>query len=79
MYSVRFPDAKSIDKDMVVLERPVFHVPRRSFFVSSSSLHTKGSDASNFYDEEPGHEELEFSDDEQEAEYRRALKSARQV
>ena len=34
----------------------------------------KGSDASNVHDEEPGEEEVEFSDDEQEAAYRRMLK-----
>ena len=34
----------------------------------------KGSDASNAHDEEPGEEEVEFSDDEQEAAYKRMLK-----
>ena len=34
----------------------------------------KGSDASNAHDEEPGEDEVEFSDDEQEASYRRMLK-----
>ena len=35
---------------------------------------TKGSDASNAHDEEPGEDEVEFSDDEQEAAYKRMLK-----
>ena len=34
----------------------------------------KGSDASNLWDEEVGVEEMEFSDDEKEAEFKRALK-----
>lgn len=34
----------------------------------------KGSDASNAHDEEPGEDEVEFSDDEQEAAYKRMLK-----
>ena len=33
----------------------------------------KGSDASNVHDEEPGEDEIEFSDDEQEAAHKRAL------
>ena len=34
----------------------------------------KGSDASNAHDEEPGEAEVEFSDDEREAAYKRMLK-----
>jgi len=34
----------------------------------------KGSDASNAHDEEPGEDEVEFSDDEREAAYKRMLK-----
>ncbi|KAH7100679.1 Gar1/Naf1 RNA binding region-domain-containing protein [Auriculariales sp. MPI-PUGE-AT-0066] len=73
MYSVRFPDNKSIDQQRITISKAVYHVPGRSFFVSTASLHTKGSDASNFYDEEPGVDEVEFSDDEQEIEHRRAV------
>lgn len=35
----------------------------------------KGSDASNVWDEEVGAGEIEFSDDEQEQEYKRAQKA----
>jgi H/ACA ribonucleoprotein complex non-core subunit NAF1 len=35
---------------------------------------TKGSDASNAHDEEPGEDEVEFSDDEHESAYKRMLK-----
>lgn len=37
----------------------------------------KGSDASNYFDEEVGDDEIEFSDDEKEAAYKRAKKLAR--
>ena len=73
MYSIRFPDAKSIDLEAVTIGRRVFNVPGRSFYVAPGSLNTKGSDASNFYDEEPGDDEVEFSDDEQEQEHKRAV------
>ena len=39
----------------------------------------KGSDASNLHDEEPGDNEVEFSDDEQEQEYRRLSKQRRKM
>jgi len=42
-------------------------------FVDKLKL-AKGSDASNAHDEEPGEDEVEFSDDEQEAAYKRMLK-----
>lgn len=55
--------------------REVFHVPTRSHFVFVSQIKAyKGSDASNVYDEEPGDDELEFSDDEAEIAYRSSLK-----
>lgn len=52
----------------------MFHVPSKSNYVFVQQLrHLKGSDASNVNDEEPGDDELEFSDDEQEAAHKRAL------
>jgi H/ACA ribonucleoprotein complex non-core subunit NAF1 len=38
---------------------------------------SKGSDASNIHDEEPAEHELEFSDDEEEAAFKRATKLKR--
>jgi H/ACA ribonucleoprotein complex non-core subunit NAF1 len=60
------------------VSRAVFHVPRRSNFVFVNELkRLKGSDASNVYDEEPtGHDAVDFSDDEEEARYKRSLKGA---
>jgi hypothetical protein len=61
-----------------VVNRPVFHVPQRSNFVFVEQLkRLKGSDASNVHDEEPsGGDQVDFSDDEEEARYKRSLKSA---
>lgn len=56
----------------------MFHLPRRSHFVFVNLLKQfKGSDASNVHDEEPGEDEIEFSDDEAEAAYRSRLKHKR--
>ncbi|KZT30776.1 NAF1-domain-containing protein [Neolentinus lepideus HHB14362 ss-1] len=78
LYQVRFNQAYPIDLTKVEVSSPVFHVPRRSKFIFVNELKLlKGSDASNAHDEEPGEEEMEFSDDEQEAEHKRRLKQKR--
>ncbi|TFK77412.1 NAF1-domain-containing protein [Pluteus cervinus] len=78
LYQVRFPKDHQIDLDKVKIGLEVFHVPERSRFVFLSQIkHFKGSDASNVYDEEPGDDELEFSDDEAEAAYKRGFKQKR--
>ena len=75
LYQVRFNDKFPLDKERAQVSRPVFHVPGRSNFVFVDRLRlAKGSDASNAHDEEPGEDEVEFSDDEQEAAYKRMLK-----
>jgi H/ACA ribonucleoprotein complex non-core subunit NAF1 len=57
----------------------IYYVEAHSTFVFTQPLKgLKGSDASNFHDEEVAEDEVEFSDDEQEAEYRRKLKQKRQ-
>ncbi len=76
-YQVKFNSSYPIDADKVKLSRPVFHVPARSHFIALRDLHRmRGSDASNVYDEEPADHELEFSDDEAEAEFKRNLKQS---
>ena len=73
LYQVRFTQAFPLDPEKVQIGRPVFHVPSQSFYVFVQQLrHLKGSDASNVHDEEPGEDEVEFSDDEQEAAHKRA-------
>lgn len=75
LYQVKFADAFPLDPERVRIGREVFHVPSRSRFVFVSQIKAmKGSDASNMHDEEPADEEIEFSDDEAEAEYRRMSK-----
>ncbi|GJE89576.1 Gar1 and Med15 domain-containing protein [Phanerochaete sordida] len=78
-YRVQFNDAYPMDTEKVRTGRQVYHVPARSKFVSVSYLKQmfKGSDASNAHDEEPGDDELEFSDDEAEREHKRMAKDRR--
>ena len=80
MYTIRFTNDEAI-KEAGLSERgtKVFYVPQHSTFVFTQPLKAvKGSDASNFHDEEVGDDEMEFSDDEQEAEHRRQMKMKRQ-
>ncbi|KIL71545.1 hypothetical protein M378DRAFT_182941 [Amanita muscaria Koide BX008] len=77
-YQVRFNDAFPLDPEKVQVLREIFHVPRQSNYVFLRELkRLKGSDASNVHDEEPGEDELEFSDDEAEAAHRLRMKRKR--
>ncbi|WAR55832.1 hypothetical protein PtB15_6B575 [Puccinia triticina] len=88
-YSIRLPNhilacAPRNDEEGVDLSPGVelCYLPRHSHFVFTAELKAqpKGTDASNFYDEEVGNpDEIEFSDDEAEAEYRKACKLARKT
>ncbi|KAJ9615921.1 hypothetical protein H2200_001998 [Cladophialophora chaetospira] len=79
-YTIRFTNDDDIKT--AGLSEPgttVYYVPDHSTFVFTLPLKAvKGSDASNFHDEEVGDEEMEFSDDEAEAEHKRQLKAKRQ-
>ncbi|KAM5474404.1 hypothetical protein MauCBS54593_001979 [Microsporum audouinii] len=80
LYTVRFPNAEAVKEAGLEKESPVFYVVDHSTFVFTEPLKgLKGSDASNLHDEEVGDEEIEFSDDEAEAEYKRQLKLKRQA
>lgn len=88
-YSIRLPPGHQLVVKMATSDgsesepvqpgMQVFYSPTPDF---SGLLYTrdirqsqmKGSDASNLYDEEPGENEIEFSDDEEEVAYRRDLK-----
>jgi H/ACA ribonucleoprotein complex non-core subunit NAF1 len=81
MYTIRFTnDAAIQEAGLSVPGTPVYYVePPHSTFVFTQPLKSiKGSDASNFHDEEVGDDEMEFSDDEAEAEHKRRLKLKRQ-
>ncbi|KAI9809238.1 MAG: hypothetical protein M1825_002529 [Sarcosagium campestre] len=80
MYSIRFNSRQEIIDSGITVGTPIFYVKDHSTYVFTQPLRAmKGSDASNFYDEEVGRDEVEFSDDEAEAEYKRKLKMERQA
>ena len=55
----------------------VCHVPARSYFVFTEAIaRIKGSDASNLHDEEIAEDQIDFSDDEAEAQWRRTRSAA---
>jgi H/ACA ribonucleoprotein complex non-core subunit NAF1 len=69
---VRFNQSYPIDPKKIWITRPVFHIPRHSHFVFVKQIRqVKGSDASNVHDEEPAEDEVEFSDDEKEAAFKK--------
>ncbi|KAI9193380.1 Gar1/Naf1 RNA binding region-domain-containing protein [Polychytrium aggregatum] len=75
MYSIRFNSALDIDRERIKVGQSVFCVPDLVHYVFTQVLtKMKGSDASNIFDEEVGDDEREFSDDEEEMEYRRLQK-----
>jgi len=75
-YSIRFPSSSPPDPTVFTHARAVFYSPNLASFVFTRDLRKlKGSDASNIWDEEVAANELEFSDDEEEAEYKRKLKA----
>ncbi|TKA44493.1 hypothetical protein B0A54_05238 [Friedmanniomyces endolithicus] len=78
MYSVAFNSAQEI-KDAGLEEGvKLYYVDAHSTFVFTQPLkNMKWTDASNIHDEEVGDEEMEFSDDEAEAEYKRMKKLAK--
>ena len=78
MYSVAFTNAEEIEATGMQYGAKVYYVDSHSTVVFTQPLkNLKGTDASNIHDEEVGEDELEFSDDEQEAEYKRMKKQAK--
>ena len=79
-YTIRFTNDDDIkEAGLWDTGATVFYVPDHSTFVFTLPLKAvKGSDASNFHDEEVGDDEMEFSDDEAEAEHKRQAKAKRQ-
>ncbi|GAA6028032.1 hypothetical protein JCM8097_001839 [Rhodosporidiobolus ruineniae] len=79
-YSLRFPAASPPDPAVFALSRAVYYSPGLATFVFTRDLRKiKGSDASNLWDEEVGANEVEFSDDEEEAEYKRRIKAEKRA
>ncbi|SPO26466.1 related to NAF1 - nuclear assembly factor [Ustilago trichophora] len=78
MYSIRFSSAAAIDREVVKTGKGVFYLPAQSTYVLTQLLRSiKGSDASNMWDEEVAEDEIDYSDDEQEAEAKRRAKAIR--
>ena len=79
-YCIRFTDSEAMTKMGITKGATVCYVPSHSTFVFTQAIKgVKGSDASNIHDEEVGADEVEFSDDEAEAECKRARKMSRQT
>ncbi|KAJ5361917.1 Translation elongation/initiation factor/Ribosomal beta-barrel [Penicillium brevicompactum] len=79
LYTMTYKTAAEVEEKGLVKGIDIFYVEAHSTFVFTQPLKgMKGSDASNFHDEEVAAEEMEFSDDEEEAEYKRKLKQKRQ-
>ncbi|KAJ5468788.1 hypothetical protein N7475_006540 [Penicillium sp. IBT 31633x] len=79
LYTIAYGTAAEVQEKGLEKGKDIFYVEEHSTFVFTQPLKgMKGSDASNFHDEEVADEEMEFSDDEAEAEYKRKLKQRRQ-
>ncbi len=74
-YCVRFTNAAAMNEAGIQQNTKIFWVEEHSTTVFTQPLKAfKGTDASNLHDEEVGDDELEFSDDEAEAEHKRRVK-----
>jgi len=78
LYTVRFTNAGEIAEAGVFVGTKIYYPEEHANYALTQVLRNyKGSDASNLHDEEVGDEEVEFSDDEAEAEHKRKLKQKR--
>ena len=77
-YIVRFTNAAAISEAGISHRTKIFWVENYANRVFTQNLSVKGSDASNIHDEEVADAEIEFSDDEAEAEHKRRRKEAKQ-
>ncbi|TQS34813.1 hypothetical protein Golomagni_04790 [Golovinomyces magnicellulatus] len=79
LYSVMFTNAAEISEAGLSVGSKIFYSENHATYVFTKTLKAiKGSDASNINDEEVGDDEIEFSDDEAEAEHKRRVKQKRQ-
>ncbi|KAL8793053.1 MAG: hypothetical protein Q9195_004365 [Heterodermia aff. obscurata] len=79
-YSVRFTNIAGIAEAGISKGTRIFYSEQHSTTVFTQPLKAfKGSDASNLHDEEVADDEIEFSDDEAEAEYKKQQKQAKQA
>ncbi|OCK75709.1 NAF1-domain-containing protein, partial [Lepidopterella palustris CBS 459.81] len=79
-YSIGFPEASDITAAGIKKGTTIYYVDKHSKYVFTQPLKgMKYTDASNINDEEVGGHDVEFSDDEAEAEYKRNLKQAKKA
>ncbi|TQN73286.1 H/ACA ribonucleoprotein complex non-core subunit NAF1 [Colletotrichum shisoi] len=75
MYTVMLSTAEEIKEANLTIGAKVYYPPAHAKYVFTQPLKSlKGSDASNIHDEEVAEDEMEFSDDEKEAEHKRQIK-----
>ncbi|KAL2129329.1 hypothetical protein VTI74DRAFT_7938 [Chaetomium olivicolor] len=75
VYTVGFASEDEIKELGLVTDMPIYYPVDHANYVFTQPLReAKGTDASNLHDEEVAADEMEFSDDEKEAEYKRAQK-----
>ncbi|KAI1073470.1 NAF1-domain-containing protein [Whalleya microplaca] len=75
-YTAKFTNEEEIKSFGLELGTKVFYPPSHASYVFTQALRgERGTDASNWHDEEVADDEIEFSDDEKEAEYKRQLKA----
>ncbi|KAH6672735.1 putative snoRNP assembly factor Naf1 [Plectosphaerella plurivora] len=78
MYTVMFSTPEDITELGITVGTKICYPVDHAKFVFTEPLRSvKGSDASNIHDEEVAEDEMEFSDDEREAEYKKAQKQKR--
>ncbi|KAK2060976.1 NAF1-domain-containing protein [Colletotrichum caudatum] len=78
MYTVMLSTADEIREAGLAVGAKVYYPPAHAKFVFTQPLkNLKGSDASNIHDEEVAEDEMEFSDDEKEAEHKKQIKQKR--
>lgn len=77
-YCIRFTNDEEIKRAGVSVNTKIFYAEQHATYVFTHAIKgIKGSDASNLFDEEVAGEDIEFSDDEAEAEHKRKLKRQR--
>ncbi|KAK7958561.1 Naf1p [Apiospora saccharicola] len=79
-YTARFTNEEEIKSFGISVGSKIFFIPEHSTFVDTGPLKAmKGTDASNWHDEEVAEDEMEFSDDEKEQAYKRELKEKKRA
>ncbi|KAK7727508.1 hypothetical protein SLS57_002981 [Botryosphaeria dothidea] len=80
LYTVAFNNSEEINEAGLSKGLTIYYVNDHSTYVFTEPLkNLKGTDASNQFDEEVAENEIEFSDDEAEAEYKRQLKQKKRA